>query len=88
MMTEAERLSALHSETLGTRTLDTLHVAAVLALGLAELLTFDARQAALAEGGQPQGPDAMTRRGAAPLAPGDPRLRTSGNRLIDATGPG
>jgi len=48
MMTEAERLSALHSETLGTRTLDILHVAAALVLGLTELLTFDARQAALA----------------------------------------
>lgn len=46
-MTEAERLSALHSERLGTRSLDVLHVAATLVLGLAELLTFDARQAAL-----------------------------------------
>jgi predicted nucleic acid-binding protein len=45
--TEAERLSALHSETLGTRTLDILHVAAALVLGLTELLTFDTRQAAL-----------------------------------------
>ena len=48
MTTEAGRLSALHSETLGTRTLDILHVAAALVLGLTELLTFDARQAALA----------------------------------------
>ena len=48
VMIEAERLSALHSETLGTRSLDILHVAAALALGLALLLTFDARQAALA----------------------------------------
>ena len=47
-MTEAERLSALHSETLGTRSLDVLHVAAALVLGLAQVLTFDARQAALA----------------------------------------
>jgi predicted nucleic acid-binding protein len=47
-MIEAERLSALHSERLGTRTLDVLHVAAVLVLGLTELLTFDARQVALA----------------------------------------
>ena len=45
---EAERLSALHSETLGTRTLDILHVAGALVLGLTELLTFDNRQAALA----------------------------------------
>jgi len=45
---EAERLSALHSETLGARTLDILHVAAALVLGLTELLTFDSRQSALA----------------------------------------
>jgi len=49
VMTEAERLSALHSETLGTRSLDVLHVAAALVLGLAQLLTFDSRQAALAK---------------------------------------
>ena len=49
VMTEAERLSALHSQMLGTRTLDILHVAATLVLGLAELLTFDTRQAALAK---------------------------------------
>ena len=48
ILTEAERLSALHTETLGTRSLDVLHVAAALVLGLKELLTFDARQAALA----------------------------------------
>jgi predicted nucleic acid-binding protein len=48
VMTEAERLSALHSQTLGTRTLDILHVAATLVLGLTEILTFDTRQAALA----------------------------------------
>jgi predicted nucleic acid-binding protein len=48
MTTEVERLSALHSEALGTRTLDILHVAAALVLGLTEVLTFDARQAALA----------------------------------------
>jgi len=41
VMIEAERLSALHSETLGTRSLDILHVAAALALGLAR---FSARQ--------------------------------------------
>lgn len=47
--TEAERLSTQHSSTLGTRTLDILHVAAALVLGLAEFLTFDTRQAALAK---------------------------------------
>ena len=45
---EAERLSALHSEKLGTRSLDILHVAAALVLGCASFLTFDQRQAALA----------------------------------------
>ena len=45
---EAERLSALQSETLGTRTLDILHVAAALVLGLPEFLAFDRRQIALA----------------------------------------
>ena len=48
MMTEAERLSALHSDTLGTRSLDILHVAAALVLGRVEFLTFDRRQAKLA----------------------------------------
>ena len=48
VMVEAERLSALHSETLGTRSLDVLHVASALVLGRSELLTFDNRQGALA----------------------------------------
>ena len=47
-MIEAERLSATHSRKLGTRSLDILHVAAGLVLGLAEFLTFDKRQASLA----------------------------------------
>ena len=45
---EAERLSALHSETLGTRSLDILHVASALVLGLSDFLAFDHRQHALA----------------------------------------
>jgi predicted nucleic acid-binding protein len=48
VMTEAERLSAVHSEKLGTRSLDILHVASALVLGSASFLTFDRRQAALA----------------------------------------
>ncbi len=48
MLVEAERLSARHSEALGTRTLDILHVAAALVLGATQLLTFDDRQAGLA----------------------------------------
>lgn len=53
---EAERLSVLHSETLGTRSLDILHVAAALILGLPELLTFDRRQHALATAAGLQAP--------------------------------
>jgi predicted nucleic acid-binding protein len=49
LVTEAERLSALHSEALGTRSLDILHVAGALVLGLPEFLTFDLRQGALAK---------------------------------------
>lgn len=49
VMTEAERLSALHSETLGTRSLDILHVASAAVLGLPEFLTFDTRQARMAK---------------------------------------
>lgn len=48
VMTEAERLSATHSEKLGTRSLDILHVASALVLGSESFLTFDRRQAALA----------------------------------------
>lgn len=49
VMTEAERLSALHSETLGTRSLDILHVSSAIVLGAAQFLTFDHRQTALAK---------------------------------------
>jgi hypothetical protein len=47
--TEAERLSAMHSETLGTRSLDILHVSSAVVLGAAEFLTFDQRQIVLAK---------------------------------------
>lgn len=46
---EAERLSAGRSAKLGTRSLDVLHVACALEFGASEFLTFDKRQAALAE---------------------------------------
>jgi hypothetical protein len=49
LATEAERLSALHSETIGTRSLDILHVAGALVLGVSEFLAFDHRQRALAK---------------------------------------
>jgi predicted nucleic acid-binding protein len=46
---ETERLGASHTTTLGTRSLDTLHVAQALVLGVREFLTFDTRQIALAK---------------------------------------
>jgi predicted nucleic acid-binding protein len=49
VMTEAERLSASHSESLGTCSLDILHVAAALVLGSEVFLTFDTRQSSLAK---------------------------------------
>lgn len=47
-MMEAERLSAQHSEKIGTRSLDIMHVAAALVLGAQTFLTFEKRQASLA----------------------------------------
>lgn len=44
----AEALSAAYSKTLGTRGFDVLHVAAVIALGTKDFLTFDSRQKTLA----------------------------------------
>ena len=49
VMTEAERLSALYSEKIGTRSLDILHVAAALVTASQVFITFDKRQAALAK---------------------------------------
>jgi hypothetical protein len=46
---EAESLAAAHTETLGVRSFDLLHVGMAVALGATEFLTFDARQAALAK---------------------------------------
>ena len=45
---QAEALSAAHAKTLGTRGFDVLHVAATIALGTKNFLTFDARQKSLA----------------------------------------
>jgi len=45
----SEDLSSSHSAALGCRTLDIIHVAAALAIGADEFVTFDARQRALAE---------------------------------------
>jgi predicted nucleic acid-binding protein len=44
----AADLSRSHSRTLGTRSLDVLHVASALELGFRSFLTFDARQQGLA----------------------------------------
>lgn len=46
---EAERLGAGHTESLGNRSLDILHVASALVLEVTHLLTFDDRQRQLAE---------------------------------------
>lgn len=47
-LNRAAELSRAHSPVLGTRTLDVLHVACALELGLRWFLTFDRRQQALA----------------------------------------
>ena len=46
---EAENLAAAHTETLGVRSFDLLHVALAVTLGATEFLTFDARQSTLAK---------------------------------------
>ena len=45
---EAERLSGIMSTTVGTRTIDLLHVAAALSHGVTGLVSFDHRQCAAA----------------------------------------
>jgi len=47
---EAEALGAVHTEALGVRAMDLLHVAAARSLGAETFLTFDARQNRLALG--------------------------------------
>jgi predicted nucleic acid-binding protein len=46
---EAESLAGAHTETLGVRSFDLLHVSLALTLGATEFLTFDMRQATLAK---------------------------------------
>lgn len=48
VLIETERLSARHSEKLGTRSLDILHVAMAVVLGCERFLSFDSRQVKLA----------------------------------------
>ena len=45
----AEDLAALHTEALGVRGFDLLHVGLAVALGATDFLTFDTRQASLAK---------------------------------------
>jgi predicted nucleic acid-binding protein len=47
-LTRATELSRKHSRTTGTRTLDVIHVASALELGLRRFVTFDLRQQDLA----------------------------------------
>jgi len=46
---EAENLASAHTETLGVRSFDLLHVGLATALNVTEFLTFDTRQSALAK---------------------------------------
>jgi predicted nucleic acid-binding protein len=46
---EAEDLAAAHTETLGVRSFDLLHVGVAVTLGATQFLTFDTRQATLAK---------------------------------------
>ncbi|WP_269524192.1 type II toxin-antitoxin system VapC family toxin [Coraliomargarita parva] len=49
VLIESERLSVQHSEKLGTRSLDILHVAMAIVLGCERFISFDARQIKLAK---------------------------------------
>ena len=49
LIPEAEALATHHTPTLGTRSLDVLHVAAASVIGATEFCTFDARQGKLAQ---------------------------------------
>ena len=49
MLDAAAELSAAHTAELGTRTLDVLHVATAVVLGLIHFVSYDKRQLALAK---------------------------------------
>lgn len=49
LVPEAEALATQHTPTIGTRSLDVLHVSAALVMGATEFCTFDARQGKLAQ---------------------------------------
>jgi predicted nucleic acid-binding protein len=46
---EGDHLGAAHTETIGVRSFDLLHVGLAIAIGATEFLTFDTRQATLAK---------------------------------------
>ena len=48
LIPEAEALATHHTPTIGTRSLDILHVSAALVMGATEFCTFDVRQGKLA----------------------------------------
>lgn len=49
LFAESVRISRLHTRSIGTRSLDILHVAAAILLGCREFLSFDSRQLELAK---------------------------------------
>jgi hypothetical protein len=49
LLREAESLAEHHTPTIGSRSLDILHVAAALVLGATEFCTLDTRQGKLAQ---------------------------------------
>jgi predicted nucleic acid-binding protein len=49
LVREAEKLAEQHTPTLGSRSLDIVHVAAALASGATDFCTFDTRQGKLAQ---------------------------------------
>jgi predicted nucleic acid-binding protein len=49
VIAEADHLGALHTASLGVRTLDLVHVAAAVSLAAKDFLTFDTRQYAFAK---------------------------------------
>ena len=49
LIAEAESLASTQTPTLGTRTLDVLHVSAARVAGVTDFCTFDGKQAKLAQ---------------------------------------
>lgn len=49
ILDRAESLSSVHGDSLGTRAMDTIHVAMAITIGARDFYTYDARQASLAK---------------------------------------